>query len=436
MIEDRDIYSDKEHLESFIHSKLDPVISLSLQNRGLTLIQNIYTGFDTEYKQEGYSTNKLVSVQLAVNTKTLLKLPRYNDFKLSTVNSLNNDMYELSNNVDMDKPLIEGVITDYIKLIKLNKYPYVKSKKLIDSRTPIPTQYELEESLLKLSEGLKSRGVKFIESDKDILFSFPRTVIKEYFKRVDTFTFKELVKISDTMADPYFVEELDRIYNLLKVLSQESQESKTVNLTDFDSDSEFKKVGEFDFKKAHELDRELMDDVFYTPDSDVLNNNKRYTRTRNQSFTQGLVSVTKIRHNYVIGHLTNADLSILSDFNEFKDSLDLVNNSFITLKKPILMNSTNVHVRDSMLLAPAGKSLSNLGSLYKDLDKIKIDSLWYKNMDEFYEKEPEAFKEYAMRDALISLIHASSMEDLNFDLGKAVIPITLSSLSMSFIRKK
>ena len=76
------------------------------------------------------------------------------------------------------------------------------------------------------------------------------------------------------------------------------------------------------------------------------------------------ISVTKIKHNYLIGHLTNADISILEDFEDYKDSIDIVNNSMVTLKSPIQIDDVNVHIRDTMLLAPGGKkSLSHIGSL-------------------------------------------------------------------------
>jgi hypothetical protein len=71
--------------------------------------------------------------------------------------------------------------------------------------------------------------------------------------------------------------------------------------------------------------------------------------------------MTTIRNNYVTGHLTNADLSLLDDFEEIKPNLDLVNYSFITLRKPMLINGTNVHIRDTMLLAPnQPKSLASM----------------------------------------------------------------------------
>jgi len=60
-----------------------------------------------------------------------------------------------------------------------------------------------------------------------------------------------------------------------------------------------------------------------------LNHNpgKKYTRFYKQTFTPDRVSITQIKNNYFIGHLTPADLSLLKDFDQFKDELDIVNDS-------------------------------------------------------------------------------------------------------------
>ena len=58
---------------------LDNSISMSLKKRGIQFIHNRYSGFDTEYCN--YSDdmfNTLVSAQLSVNSKTILKIPVQN----------------------------------------------------------------------------------------------------------------------------------------------------------------------------------------------------------------------------------------------------------------------------------------------------------------------------------------------------------------------
>lgn len=81
----------------------------------------------------------------------------------------------------------------------------------------------------------------------------------------------------------------------------------------------------------------------------------KYKRNFNQTFSKGRISVTYITNNYLIAHLTNADLSMLSDFDKIKHELNIVHKSFVTLNKPILIDGVRVFVRDTMLISPAGK---------------------------------------------------------------------------------
>jgi len=64
---------------------------------------------------------------------------------------------------------------------------------------------------------------------------------------------------------------------------------------------------------------------------------------KNQSLfsNQNRVSVSYELNNIIIGYYTSADLSLLSNFDEFKDELDVVNNSMITLGKDFKYGSYN-----------------------------------------------------------------------------------------------
>jgi hypothetical protein len=94
------------------------------------------------------------------------------------------------------------------------------------------------------------------------------------------------------------------------------------------------------------------------------------------SFTRDKISVTVINNNYLIGHHTPADLSVLKDFETFKSKLQIIRGSFVTLGKPLIFGDKNVYIRDTILLAPSSKkSLADLGSIYnrEELKKIEID---------------------------------------------------------------
>lgn len=166
------------------------------------------------------------------------------------------------------------------------------------------------------------------------------------------------------------------------------------------------------------------------------NNNKKYVRTNHTSYIKERVSVTKILNNFLIGHYTPADLSMLSDFEDIKYQLDIINKCFVTLKKPILINGINVYVIDTMLIAPGGKkSLDAISLLYKGLNKLKISDSYIRNMNIFIKKDPELFKKYALQDSLIALVHGIFMEEFNHTINGFGIPLTLSSLSGNYVRK-
>ena len=84
-------------------------------------------------------------------------------------------------------------------------------------------------------------------------------------------------------------------------------------------------------------------------------------------------------------------MSILKDFTLFKDELDIVNKSFVTLGKPINFANSRIMIRDTMLLAPASKkSLSSIGKLY-DLKKYELSESEIRNMDLLLKDDPSKF---------------------------------------------
>lgn len=168
---------------------------------------------------------------------------------------------------------------------------------------------------------------------------------------------------------------------------------------------------------------------------DSENTLKRMSRVYMSSFTGARVSVSRVRNTYFIAHLTNADLSMLSDFPELKEKLDIVNRSFVTVGKPIQMEKTNVFIRDTMLLTPAAgnKSLDAIGELY-GLEKIKLSPEVKGNMDVLLRDDKKLFEEYATRDAIIPVVHANFMEQFNFQLNELGVPITLSNLGSKYVK--
>jgi hypothetical protein len=128
---------------------------------------------------------------------------------------------------------------------------------------------------------------------------------------------------------------------------------------------------------------------------------------------------------------------MLSDFLEITEKLSIVNKSFVTIAKPLIIYGCNVYIRDTMLLAPAGKgSLEALGGLYAcegDLSKRDVSSEEKMKMSKFLIRDKEAFEEDAIQDAVITLKHALSMEQFNLSIKQLGVPLTLSSIGRNYV---
>lgn len=71
---DTDLYSDLLSMSEKLYDKLEPSLRKSLLKKGITITHNIQNGFDTEYENKDTKTNKLLSVQMAINVITYLRI--------------------------------------------------------------------------------------------------------------------------------------------------------------------------------------------------------------------------------------------------------------------------------------------------------------------------------------------------------------------------
>jgi hypothetical protein len=79
-----------------ILNKLDPSIRVYLKKSGISILLNTYTGYDTEYQNVDSRTNKLLSVQLAVSSRILVKIPLNKiNYKISAVDVSKGSLYDL-----------------------------------------------------------------------------------------------------------------------------------------------------------------------------------------------------------------------------------------------------------------------------------------------------------------------------------------------------
>jgi hypothetical protein len=94
-----------------------------------------------------------------------------------------------------------------------------------------------------------------------------------------------------------------------------------------------------------------------------------------------------------------------------------------------------VKISDTLLLSPPGfTGLKDLGEIYK-FNKLKLTNEEITNMDQLLLNDRNRFKEYAVRDSIITLLHYNAMIDYNFDLYSVKPPSTLSQISGRAIDK-
>lgn len=432
----RDLLTDSLTLSKEIYHKLDPSIRLQISKKGILITQNIYSGFDTEYQKIDLAKNlnKLLSIQLSVNTKTMVRFPCKNKFDFRSIDVLTgNELGSRINNKNITESIawwkIKSFINNTVDDIRVCKYG------------------NFDKSIGKLVEGLKnyeidgSKRIRYIDNGDTITFIFDRTEIKQYFNECNEFSFEELVKVSYQLVENDLEESSLYIKNTLENISKNSINMDiSVNNADTSVNIDEGEVELADIKTNLEKMVETIEEI--KPGDKELakgffrDSKNKYTRTNNTSYTDERVSVTKKLNNYIISHYTPADLSMLSDFdNKYKYELDLVNKCFVTLGKPILIGGMNVIVRDTMLIAPGKKSLNAISTLYEGINKVKMSEEQMNNLEQVQVDDPELFKKYAMQDSLIVLIHGCYMEDFNHSIKGFGIPLTLSGLSSNYIRK-
>ena len=105
----KDLISDFQNIDREIKSKLHPLIRRCSLKRGIGFIQNIYTGFDTEYKQIDPTHNKLISVQIANTSKSILRLPIQRGYKFEGFDVSRDRSYSSGFTRNMSKLSFHGI---------------------------------------------------------------------------------------------------------------------------------------------------------------------------------------------------------------------------------------------------------------------------------------------------------------------------------------
>lgn len=115
---DDDIYTDLKVLSAELESLLDPSIKVRISKTGITVTRNTYVGYDTEYvlKNLSKSINDLLSIQLACNTRLLLKITKYGEFCDEYMHPLTGEIHDKGGDLSKNK-ILELVVAGINKLI-------------------------------------------------------------------------------------------------------------------------------------------------------------------------------------------------------------------------------------------------------------------------------------------------------------------------------
>lgn len=162
--EEQDIVSDLRVVTKSLFSRLDPSIRYHVKRPGLGVVQNTYTGFESEFINTDFGLNKLISVQLAVSTKTYLKIPVIKSYQISSLDVKTNNLIRLSRKSTVfNFKKIEGSVEMCIKEIKNVKYG------------------KYDETMFILNESLRNiKGLSYYENDDYTIFTQPSSGIQAF----------------------------------------------------------------------------------------------------------------------------------------------------------------------------------------------------------------------------------------------------------------
>jgi hypothetical protein len=296
-----------------------------------------------------------------------------------------------------------------------------------------------------LSERHKNLFRDIEEGNKDIImeekdftiYTSPKTEVKKLIRYVSEYSSKELIIDSESINDKEHAKALSEFISLLSNIS-ETNLLKRNPLVVNDVTSEDKAFLEGETVLTGSYPDQLSDKMKSSINRAVNQPTSRICYKFLNSTHQ--LNITITRNLYLSMHESSADLSMLSDFNEFKDHLNLVSGSFVTRGKALVFDfcKSKVNIRDTILLSPPGsQSLKAVGDIYgKGYEKKDIGNYRSGKMKDLLKENKELFDEYALQDAVITLKHTVSMEQFYHQTGKIGVPLTLSGISNSYVIKE
>ena len=190
-VEDKvEVIDELLFLRGEILQRLDQYLRSQIQVRGITVVQNTYCGFDSEFTSldEIKKLNKLVSVQVAVQDRTILKIPMYHSYDISYVNPLSSE--------------ISDVFASKVNSGGTYQYMFQEEIEVID---PDIVEDEFGKKYRVSTGELVKSKIKFNE-----IFTLNGS-LKNCISQVRRFLFKDLYDVNSTLID--FLKYLSKLSN-------------------------------------------------------------------------------------------------------------------------------------------------------------------------------------------------------------------------------
>lgn len=469
----RVLLADFTVMKRWCYSMLDIAIKQHLIKRNLTIFSDIVAGFDTEYLAEDWGVNKLLSAQVSSTNFLKLKIPIFKEFKIEGVNTLTSETYmKILPKFSNTDSLLEFITNDINAtrshcykmhdeiMLKIASY-FSNNAKYQVSVTSSSVHVLLDKSAIKNLFILPAEGEELKLKFSTLIHliteanAFREDSEINLFRLISNLNFPRL---SSAIGEEKFKPHWDKE-------SMKSKDVEELRLSNEENNSLSKAVGanaqerfQFSISPGGFLFNEGVINADLAsaltnanPEEDSLSGSlaalgvsldkgelggwENLEEILKEKNTKVIINVN--RRIYLAAHYNAADLSMLEDWKDVSHrNVDISKKCFTSLSTPIKCKKEKVYLRDTILLASAtAKSLEAIAYAY-NLKKVDVSQFYKENMDVLLEENPELFKEYAMTDSIITLVHALFINDFSFKLGSLNLPNTLGTLSSKYIKNK
>jgi len=464
------LISKLETFSGWCYSMMDNSIKQHLIRKHVSIFSDIISGFDTEFVAEDWNQNTLLSSQISSSHVLKLSVPLYKSFTFEGVNTLTSETYLKStpkfNNISHVLKFISEQISES-RIYKFKSHDFMTSK--------IASHFYNDPTVKNVS--ITNRGIDFAfdkasiknlfvlaSKDEKLELSF-QSLINLITSRFDKRTSDEDLLIQKILDIDYsltssssFEPRNDVSWDGATALKEEIEDLELSN----DSNKKLSKInysGAYS-SKVHKFSLEENFSVEKSPEemSSALEESSPLIKgelgglplekspeeifwnpvTAVMPIVKNTLQINVKRRIYLAAHYNSADLTLLKDWKDVSlNNIDIVKKCFTSLSIPFKYGGKeSVYLRDTMLLASAtARSLSALAHAY-NMNKKELPQEYLSRMNILLKEFPEVFKEYAMTDSLITVIHTLFINDFSFKLGSLSIPNTLGTLSSKYIKNK